>query len=169
MATSSNGFYPPELPNLNLPAANLRVSCDADGDWRIFDALRKKKVALTPEEWVRQNFTAWLINGLHYPPSLMANEIGIELNGTKRRCDTVVFEPNGSILCIVEYKAPGVNVSQSTFDQIARYNLALHARYLIVSNGIRHFCCVMDYSNDSYHFIPSIPDYQSLKKIWSEN
>ena len=87
----------------------------------------------------------------HYPKSLLANEIGIEVNCRKRRCDTVAFTPEGKPLLIVEYKAPGINVTQAVFDQIVRYNMSLHALYLAVSNGLRHYCCRIDYANRTYH------------------
>ena len=135
----------------------------------MFDPLRKKYVVLTPEEYVRQNFTSWLRDTLHYPASLMANEIGIDLNGTKKRCDTVIFNPDGSPFMIVEYKAPSVTVTQAVFDQIVRYNMVLKARYLAVSNGLQHFCCVIDYARSTYHFIPEIPDYAEVRKIFSIN
>lgn len=147
---------------LNLPPAELKLS-RGNGVVKVFDPLRKKHVVLTPEEYVRQNFISWMIHGLHYPPSLMANEIGIELNGTRKRCDTVVFNPDGSPLMIVEYKAPDVIITQAVFDQIARYNMALRARYLTVSNGMNHYCCVMDYDRAAYNFIPNIPDYCESK------
>lgn len=156
------------FPRLNLPPADLRIS-RGDNVIKVFDPLRKKHVILTPEEYVRQNFVAWLINNLHYPSSLIANEIGINLNGTKKRCDTVVFNPDGSPLMIVEYKAPDVVITQDTFDQIVRYNMVLKARYLAVSNGLFHYCCVMDYKKGSYNFIPVLPDYNDLKNIFSHN
>ncbi|MDE6549064.1 MAG: type I restriction enzyme HsdR N-terminal domain-containing protein [Muribaculaceae bacterium] len=127
---------------------------------KVFDPLRKKYVALTPEEYVRQHFTAWMTGNLGYPASLMGNEVPISLNNTKRRCDTVVFRSDGSPVVIVEYKAPTVAITQRVFDQIARYNMVLRSRYLIVSNGLRHFCCEMDYDRDSYSFLAAIP-------VWS--
>lgn len=136
---------------------------------KVFDSLRKKYVVLTPEENVRQHFVNWLTNHLHYPASLMANEIGIELNGTKRRCDTVVFGQDALPMMIVEYKSPSVNITQKVFDQIVRYNMVIRARYLIVSNGMRHYCCVIDYAGNNYHFIPEIPDYLELKRVFSDN
>ncbi len=147
---------------LNLPAYNVRTAFNADGDRLIFDRLRQKFVALTPEEWVRQHFVEFMITRKGFPASLMANEVGITLNGTKRRCDTVVFDRQGSPSVIVEYKAPSVEVTQKTFDQIVRYNMVLHARYLIVSNGLAHYCCVIDYAAHSYSFMSDIPDYDSL-------
>ncbi len=124
---------------LNLPSFDIRLQRDDEGV-KIFDRLRKKFIILTPEEWVRQHFVNYLINHKGFPESLMANEIGITLNGTRRRCDTVVFDKHGSPMVIVEYKASSIVISQSTFDQIVRYNMVLHARYLIVSNGMNHYC-----------------------------
>lgn len=149
----------PSLPPLNLPPADLKIRREGDA-LKVYDPLRGKYVVLTPEEYVRQHFTSFLIHDLHYPPSRMANEIGIELNGTRKRCDTVVFGSDARPLIIVEYKAPGINITQEVFDQIARYNMALRARYLIVSNGMKHYCCRLDYTNDSYQFIPRLPDYR---------
>ena len=109
------------------------------------------------------------MTSLHYPQSLIANEIGIEVNGMKKRCDTVVFRKEGTPLLIVEYKAPEVQITQAVFDQIVGYNMLLKAEYLIVSNGMNHYCCKMDYKRNSYHFIPQIPDYLMLSIAASEN
>lgn len=149
---------------LNLPSFDIRLQRDDEGV-KIFDRLRKKFIILTPEEWVRQHFVNYLINHKGFPESLMANEIGITLNGTRRRCDTVVFDKHGSPMVIVEYKASSIVISQSTFDQIARYNMVLHARYLIVSNGMNHYCCRIDYDNMSYDFLKEVPDYADLEPI----
>ena len=143
---------------LNIPLSPLRIKIE-DGIRKVFDPLRKKYVALTPEEYIRQQFTAWMQNEFNYPASLMANEIGIKLNGTQKRCDTVVFRPDGSPLLIVEFKAPDVRITQDTFDQIVRYNMILKAKYLIVSNGMNHYCCVIDYNTETYNFLPAIPHY----------
>lgn len=128
---------------------------------KVFDPLRNKYVALTPEEYVRQHFTAWMTGHFGYPASLMRNEVTLTLNDTKRRCDTVVFRSDGTPSVIVEYKAPTVEITQTVFDQIARYNLTLRSSYLIVSNGMRHFCCKMDYDNDTYKFLPQIPSWSA--------
>lgn len=149
---------------LNLPSFEIRLQRDDEGV-KIFDRLRKKFIILTPEEWVRQHFVNYLINHKGFPESLMANEIGITLNGTRRRCDTVVFDKHGSPMVIVEYKASSIVISQSTFDQIVRYNMVLHARYLIVSNGMNHYCCRIDYDNMSYDFLKEVPDYADLEPI----
>ena len=131
------------LPRLSLPPAHLRVKLCSDGIRRIYDRLRDKFVALTPEEWVRQNFTAYLIDALGYPAPLMANEVALTFNGQRRRCDTVLFGGRPPVpYMIVEDKAPEVEITQRVFDQIARYNLVMGARVLVVSNGLRHFCCV---------------------------
>lgn len=156
------------LPPLNIPHVDLKLA-RINKHIKVFDALRDKFVTLTPEEYVRQHFVAWLQNTYHYPASLMANEVGIEINDCKRRCDTVIFNPDGSLLAIVEYKSPTVTISQTVFDQIVRYNMKLRAKYLIVSNGINHYCCAIDYENDTYNFIPGIPDYIRLKNNFSEN
>lgn len=134
-----------------------------DNILKVFDPLRAKYVALTPEEYVRQHFTAWLTGNLGYPKSLVSNEVSIKLNNTRRRCDTVVFRSDGSPLMIVEYKAPTVTINQEVFDQIARYNLVLRSRYLVVSNGLNHYCCEMQYDSNSYTFLPEIPEYGRTK------
>lgn len=157
-----------QFRRLNLPATNLRIISE-DGKTKVFDPLRKKYVVLTPEENVRQHFIAWLRDDLHYPTTIMANEIGIEVNRTRKRCDTVIYNPDGTPLMIVEYKAPDIEITQQTFDQIVRYNITLRAKYLVVSNGIHHYCCVMDYRKNSYQFIPQIPDYREIRNIHSEN
>lgn len=146
------------LPHLNLPDYPVKIRRQQDR-LSIFDSLRGKYVALTPEEYVRQRFTAWLTADLHYPASLMNNEIALEVNGIRRRCDTLVFDRRGGHFLIVEYKAPDVAITQDVFDQIARYNMALHARYLVVSNGMQHYCCHLDYEHETYHFIREIPDF----------
>lgn len=128
-----------------------------DNILKVFDPIRRKYVALTPEEYVRQHFTSWMTGNLGYPASLVSNEVSIKLNNTRRRCDTVVYRSDGSPLMIVEYKAPTVVVSQAVFDQIARYNMVLKSRFLVVSNGLTHYCCEMDYDNDTYHFMPQLP------------
>lgn len=160
MPINNNNLH--NYPELNIPTFTMRIFHGDGGIIRIFDTLRHKYVVLTPEEYVRQHFVNWLINYLHYPSSLMNNEVSLSLNGTLRRCDTIVFNPDSTPLMIIEYKAPGVEITQDVFDQIARYNMALQASFLIVSNGLRHFCCQIDYTHGSYKFLPSIPDYRVL-------
>lgn len=156
--STARAIVPLTLP----PIPPERLSRTPDGSVEIYDPLRGKAVALTPEEWVRQHFVDYMVTAKEYPSALMANEIGITLNGTRRRCDTVVFDRTGSPLMIVEYKAPGVEITQKVFDQIVRYNMVLHARYLTVSNGMAHYCCAIDYDTHSYRFLPELPSYTAL-------
>ena len=147
---------------LNLPEFEYKVKKREDGSWAIWDRLRERWVALTPEEWVRQHFVEWLITEKQFPAALMGNEVSLTQNGIARRCDTVVGDRTGQPLVIVEYKAPNINISQKTFDQIVRYNMVLHARYLIVSNGLYHYCCQIDYETGTYRFLETIPCYKEL-------
>ena len=146
---------------LNLPAYETRM-CSRDGKTMIFDPLRKAYVALTPEEWVRQHFVNFLTNFNGYPATLMANEVAITLNGMKRRCDTVIYDKELRPRVIVEYKAPSVKITKEVFAQISRYNLTLQVDYLIVSNGLRHYCCKMDYEKGSFTFLQEIPEYSKI-------
>lgn len=149
---------------LNLPRYNINIQKAPDGATMIFDRLRNKFVALTPEEWVRQHFTSYLITHKNYPAGLMANEVALSLNGSSRRSDTVVYNSSAQPLVIIEYKAPHIKISQKTFDQIIRYNMVFQAPYLIVSNGLNHYCCHIDFKNRSYKFLPDIPTYQEIKE-----
>ena len=153
-----------QLPQLNLPPLEkLRIETGADGVRRIFDPLRGKFVALTTEEWVRSHFTAWLTGTLGYPAALMANEVSLTLNDTARRCDTVLFTREGlHPRMIIEYKAPHIEITQKVFDQIARYNMVLRAPYLVVSNGLRHFCLSVDHTGGTARFLPDLPPYRAL-------
>ena len=147
--------------SLNLPPFDIKLQ-QRDGKSFIFDPLRKKHIALTPEEWVRQHFVHFLTDFKGYPKGLLANEVQLNLNGTKKRCDTVLFNKDLSARMIVEYKAPHVEITQAVFDQITRYNMVLKVEYLIVSNGLRHYCCRIDYNTMQYTFLPDIPAYTEL-------
>ena len=146
---------------LNLPSYPAKI-LKRNGKNVIFDTLRQKYVALTPEEWVRQHFVHFLTDFKGYPKGLLANEIQLDLNGTKKRCDTVLFNKDLSARMIVEYKAPNIEITQAVFDQITRYNMVLKVEYLIVSNGIRHYCCQIDYNTMQYTFLPDIPAFAEL-------
>ena len=147
--------------SLNLPAFETKITF-RDEKRVIFDVIRKRYVALTPEEWVRQHFVHFLIDHKQYPSALLANEVLLNLNGTKKRCDTVLYTRDLSAKMIIEYKAPHIEITQSVFDQITRYNMVLKVDYLIVSNGMQHFCCRMDYASGKYIFLEDIPDYPQL-------
>lgn len=146
---------------INLPSYPIKV-INKNGKPAVFDPLRKRYVVLTPEEWVRQHFTHFLIHHKGYPSSLLANEITLALNGINLRCDSVLYRRNLTPHLIIEYKAPHIAINQKVFDQICRYNQILHVDYLIVSNGITHYCCRMDYEQQSYLFLPDIPSYEEL-------
>ena len=146
---------------LNLPQYGIKIG-EKDGKRTIFDFLRRKYVALTPEEWVRQHFTHYLVEHKGYPKGLMGNEVELHIGEKRLRCDTVLYNKEGQPRMIIEYKAPTIQIQQKTFDQISAYNLLLHVDYLIVSNGLQHYCCKMDYENQKYLFLQDIPDYENL-------
>ncbi|MBO6030288.1 MAG: type I restriction enzyme HsdR N-terminal domain-containing protein [Prevotella sp.] len=146
---------------LNLPQYEIKIG-EKDGKRTIFDFLRRKYVALTPEEWVRQHFTHYLTTHKGYPKGLMGNEVELHVGEKRLRCDTVLYNKQGQPQMIIEYKAPTIQIQQKTFDQISVYNLLLHVDYLIVSNGLQHYCCKMDYDSQKYSFLKDIPDYQNL-------
>lgn len=146
---------------LNLPAFEVKIK-DEGTKKQIFDVIRRKYVTLTPEEWVRQHFVHYLIEHLGYPQDLLANEVEVTLNGTSKRCDTVLYDRYLQARMIVEYKANDVPITQKVFNQIMRYNMVLRVEYLVVSNGIDHYCCKMDYLNNSYQFLQNIPKYSEI-------
>ena len=143
-----------KFPRLNMPPAPLRLRAAAAG-FEVYDTQRRRWVTLTPEEWVRQHFVAMLISLNGYPASRIANEVSIKLNGVQHRCDTIVYGADRRPWMIVEYKAPSVKITQSTFDQIARYNLWAHAPYLAVSNGLTHYVCALN--PDGVTYLPEMP------------
>ena len=147
--------------SLNLPSYDAKIRKNGS-IMEIYDTLRRKYVALTPEEWVRQYFVNWLISDKSYPASLMANEASIKLNSLTRRCDTVVYNQLLEPLMIIEYKESNIPVTQGVFDQVVRYNTVLKVKYIVVSNGINHYCCKMDYDKQSYDFLTDIPNYIDL-------
>lgn len=149
------------MQRLNLPEYQLNIK-KGEKNLLVLDPLRRRWVTLTPEEWVRQNFVKFLIDEKQFPSALMNNEVSLVQNGIKRRCDTLVADHKGDPMVIVEYKAPSVEITQKAFDQIVRYNMVLQARYLIVSNGLSHYCCMIDYDNNSYSFLKEIPCYSQL-------
>ena len=146
---------------LNLPTYDLRLRRTGNRDM-IFDVLRRKYVALTPEEWVRQHFVHFLIEHKGYPTALLANEIELRIGGKHLRADTLLYNKELRPHMLIEYKSPTIALTQKVFDQISAYNLLLHADYLIVSNGMQHICCRMDYEQNTYHFLEEIPDYYEL-------
>ena len=147
---------------LNLPTFEIKLSGTKEHP-RIFDILRKRYIALTPEEWVRQHFVHYLIEHKGYPAALMANEISLSTGNKQLRADSVLYDRELHPRMIVEYKAPSIAITQKVFDQITVYNMLLHVDYLVVSNGMKHYCCRMDYDNHTYNFLTEIPEYETIK------
>jgi hypothetical protein len=147
------------MQKLHFPTYSFRFK-SSENKTMVFDEIRKKFVVLTPEEWVRLHAVQFLLNEKKYPKSLINVEKQLKLNETVKRYDIVVFNKDGSIFLIVECKAPAVEISQLTFDQIARYNLALESEFLMVTNGLEHYFCQMDFKNKRYIFLEEIPDYK---------
>ncbi|MGR3791408.1 type I restriction enzyme HsdR N-terminal domain-containing protein [Flavobacterium sp. TN-1] len=143
---------------LNFPSYQFRFK-NNENKVSIFDEIRKKFIMLTPEEWVRQNVIRFLLEEKKYPKSCINVEKLIKINDLIKRYDIAVFQPNGSIFLLIECKAPEVKISQQTFDQIARYNLVLNAQYLMVTNGLNHYFCKMDFENEKYIFLHNLPEY----------
>lgn len=148
---------------LNLPTYTFRTA-QKEGRRLIFDTYRRRWVRLTPEEWVRQHFVRYLIEEKHFPASLMAIEKSLRMNQQDFRTDAVVFSTVGNPLLIIECKAPEVKITQKTFDQIVRYNFELQVDYLIVTNGLSHFCCKIDKAAGSYEFLKELPDFREINQ-----
>ena len=147
------------MQKLNLPNYKFKLKSN-ENKTLIFDNLRKKYMVLTPEEWVRQHFVHFLIEEKNYPASLIAIEKQVLVNNLKKRSDILVFNKDGNPEIIVECKAPKIKITQATFDQIARYNSKLRANFLVVTNGLSHFYCKMDFEKETYLFLKEIPDYK---------
>lgn len=145
---------------MNFPVYSFRFK-NSENKVSIFDEIRKKFILLTPEEWVRQHVVQFLLQDKKYPKSYINVEKLIKINNLSKRYDGVVFQPNGDIFLLIECKAPQVPISQQTFDQIARYNLVLKAKYLMVTNGLNHYFCQMDFENEKYVFLKELPEYSN--------
>ena len=147
-----------EMPHLNLPKVALKTK-SVEGTIQVFDVIRKKYFVLTPEEWVRQHFIHYLNTEKNYPMGLMGVEKMVKYNALKTRADIVLYTTEGKAKMIVECKAPNVKITQDTFNQIAKYNFKLKVKYLVLTNGIQHFCCQMDYETNGIKFLEEIPTY----------
>lgn len=148
-------MQPLQFPNYQFRFKN------SENKIAIFDEIRKKFVVITPEEWVRQHVVQFLILEKKYPKSWINVEKVIKINGLTKRYDIVIYNSDGSILVLVECKAPQITIAQTTFDQIACYNMVLKAQYLMVTNGLKHYFCQMDYEQKRYHFLAELPIYES--------
>lgn len=149
------------MTRLNLPPFEIKLRGTKTRP-QIFDILRKKYIALTPEEWVRQHFVHFLVEHKGYPAALMANEIQLKVGEKTLRADSVLYSRDLKPRMIIEYKAPHIPITQKVFDQISIYNMLLHVDYLVVSNGLQHYICKMDYNDKKYLFLEDIPDYEEL-------
>jgi hypothetical protein len=147
------------LQPLNLPPYPFKIT-DENGQLTLFDEIRKKTIIITPEEWVRQHFVQYLIRQKHYSKALIKLEGGHKLNGMPKRSDIVAFNASGEKILLVECKAPSVNIDQKVFDQIARYNIVHKIALLAVTNGLKHYYCVIDFEKQQYKFIEELPDYR---------
>ncbi len=148
------------MQQLNFPKYDFRFK-QTEGNVSIFDVIRKRFIILTPEEWVRQNVVTYLIRDKNYPKSLINVEKVIKVGPTTKRYDIVVYKSDGTIELLVECKAPEIKISQNTFDQIARYNFVMRSQFLMVTNGLNHYYCKMDYQDEKYIFISEISDYKT--------
>jgi hypothetical protein len=149
------------MEKLNLPTYSFNIKLIEQRKY-IFDFIRKKFVILTPEEWGRQNFLKYMVEEKKYPASLIFVEKEFKLNNLSKRSDVVVYNKLGSPILIVECKAASVKIDQKVFDQIARYNMKLNVDFLIVTNGLEHFCCKIDYKDKKYLFLKEVPEYIDL-------
>lgn len=146
---------------LNLPSFDIKLSGSKERPM-IFDILRRKQVALTPEEWVRQHFIHYLIEHKKYPSELLANEVQLQIGNKNLRADSVLYDRQLRPRMIIEYKAPSITITQQVFNQIFAYNALLHVDYIIASNGLTHYCCHIDYEHGKFDFLKDIPDYDQL-------
>lgn len=146
-----------KLTELNLPPFEVQLSQSGEKTL-IYDVIRKKNVVLTPEEWVRQHFVHFLLNNHGYSKNYIKVEKQIKVNERIKRFDALVYNKEAKPVILIECKAPEVEISQSTFSQIATYNMTLRVPYLIVTNGLTHFICKIDFQTNSYEYIQEIPE-----------
>ena len=147
---------------LNLPSYPIKLAGTRQKP-SIFDILRRKYVALTPEEWVRQHFVHFLIEHKGYPSSLLANEVSLKIGDKSLRADTLLYDRNLQPRMIIEYKAPSIPLTTHVLNQVGNYNRLLHVDYVIISNGLQHYCCKMDYASQRFVLLEDIPPYQEMK------
>jgi hypothetical protein len=153
-----------ELPRLHFPEYNFTIKAANKGrpGFKIFDKIRLKYVALTPEEWVRQHLLTFLLEDLNYPKGLISVEKELKLAGLSKRFDALVYDANHRPALLIECKAPLIKLNQSVFDQAARYNLVLRVPYFLVANGFEMFFCKIDHENGTYDFLEKIPSHEEL-------
>jgi predicted type IV restriction endonuclease len=150
------------MPKLNLPEYPCRIREKQGGKHEIYDTIRRKYVRMTQEEWVRQHLLNFFVHHLDFPPSLIQVEGSLKYNRLSKRSDIVVYGKQGKPLLAVECKAPSVEITNDVFNQLAMYNFSLKVPYLVVTNGLDHYCCVLDPVSKQFNHIPEIPSYQTL-------
>ena len=146
---------------LNLPEYNFKFIKE-NNKLKIFDSVRKLFVVLTPEEWVRQNYIMFLINEKKVPASHIITESQLKLHELKKRTDVIVYNKKMEAAVLIEFKAPEVKIQTTVFEQINRYNLALKLKYLVVTNGLTHYFCKINYDENKVDFLNDIPMYDEL-------
>jgi Type I restriction enzyme R protein N terminus (HSDR_N) len=146
------------MQQLHFPNYQFRFK-NSENKVSIFDEIRKKFIILTPEEWVRQHMVRFLLEEKKYPKSLINIEKVLKINGLRKRYDVVVYNPDGSIFLLIECKSPVIKISQTTFDQIAQYNMTLKSQFLMLTNGLNHYFCQMDFENEKYIFLKELPNF----------
>jgi len=149
------------MTSLNLPTYDFKVKKSEGKVW-IFDPMRKKYVVLTPEEWVRQHFVNFLVQEHHYPKSLFRIEGGLTYNKLLKRSDILVYNREGKPWLLVECKSPTIKMSQRAFNQVAIYNMTIGAKYLAITNGIVHYCCVAPKPGEEGKFLDDFPEFESV-------
>jgi len=147
---------------LNLPTYSFKIKSENDLEY-VYDQFRRKYVRLTPEEWVRQNFASYLVNEKAFPASRMMLEKSLKINKLSKRCDIIVCNDSGAPALIIECKAPEIKIGQKTFEQVSVYNIAFKVEYLIITNGMQHFCCSVDFETRNVTFLSEIPEYEKIR------
>ena len=155
-------LYRSKVQPLNFPSYHFETQEEA-GRHIIFDALRKKWLQLLPEEWVRQHVVQYLVQEKQVPVGLIGIEKSFQFQGMQRRADVIVHDRQGTAVLMVECKAPSVKITQDVFDQIARYNMVIHAGYLFVTNGLQHYCCKIEADTRQYTFLKELPVFSALQ------
>jgi len=144
---------------LKLPPCNLNIR-EIPSGYEVFDSYRKRFVALTPEEWVRQNFLGYMADHLGYPKGLIAVERQLKLNGLTKRCDILAYSKAGNPVLLVECKAPSVTLTNEVFAQVARYNITLQVPFLAITNGLTHYAARISFSDKKFEMLAAFPTFE---------
>lgn len=148
---------------LNLPTYSLKIKSE-NGLGYVYDRFRRKYIRLTPEEWVRQNFACYLVAEKGYPAMRLSLEKSLVVHKMIKRCDILVYNDMAEPVMMIECKSPDIKIGQGTFEQLSVYNIKFRVEYLIITNGISHYCCKVDFGNSEIRFLPEIPHYSEIRK-----